>query len=95
MSDKRRIISSQIRDKGTVQTSIWLPKRLDPNYKWFVVVTRQDRGDWGESISLEQEPYALVVTVTDKDNLESRLYTEIRQRIEEQVRERERTRVQV
>lgn len=95
MSDKRRIISSQIRDKGTVQTSIWLPKRLDPNYKWFVVVTRQDRGDWGASISLEKEPYALVVTVTDKDNQEAQLYTEIRQRIQEQVHERERTRIQV
>ncbi|MDZ4785585.1 MAG: S8 family peptidase [bacterium] len=82
---KRRIISTKIRDKGTVQSSIWMLKQLNPNEKWFVVVTRQDR-DWGVSLSLEQENYALVITVTDKENQEAQLYTQIKQRIQERVR---------
>jgi subtilisin family serine protease len=89
-----REVSFEIRSKGTVQSSIWNLKQLSPSYKWFIVVTRRDT-DWGESISLEQESYALVVTVTDKDNQEAQLYTEIKQRIQEQVQERERTRIQV
>ena len=34
----------------------------------------------------EKELYALVVTVTDRDNETARLYTEIRQRIQERER---------
>lgn len=86
---RNRCISAQLRDKGTVQSSVWRFRRRSPNEKWFVVVTRQDR-DWGTAISLEQEPYALVVTVTDKDNEKAQLYTQIRQRIQEQQRARAR-----
>ena len=82
-----RTISSQLRDKGTVQSSIWRFRLQKPNKKWFVVVTRQDR-DWGAVLCLEQEPYALVVTVTDRDNQQATLYTQIQQRIREQERAR-------
>lgn len=82
-----RTISAQIRDKGTVQSSLWKFRRRSPTEKWFVVVTRQDR-DWGESLSLELEPYALVITATDRDNEQAQLYSQIQQRIQEQVRTR-------
>lgn len=82
-----RCISAQLRDKGTVQSSVWRFRRRNPSEKWFVVVTRQDR-DWGELLSMEQEPYALVVTATDRDNEQAKLYTQIRQRIQEQERVR-------
>jgi hypothetical protein len=80
-----RCISAQLRDKGTVQSSIWNFRRRKPTEKWFVVVTRQDR-DWGEDLSLEHEHYALVVTVTDRDNEQALLYTQIQLRIQEQER---------
>jgi len=82
-----RCISATQRDKGTVQSSVWRFRRRNPIEKWFVVVTRQDR-EWGGHLSLEQEPYALVVTVTDRDNEQAQLYTQISQRIQEQERVR-------
>jgi Subtilase family len=91
-STYNRLISSQLRDKGTVQSSRWLFRKLNPSKKWFVVVTRNDR-DWGTAVCLEQEQYALVVTVTDKDNQQAQLYTEIRQRIQEQEQARARAQV--
>ncbi len=78
-----RTISSAQRDKGTVQPSIFTLKQLKPNEKWFVVVTRKDK-EWGMNECLEEEEYALVVTVTDKDNQEAQLYTQIQLRIREQ-----------
>lgn len=83
-----RDIGPELRDRGTVQSATWRMKQRKPNEKWFVVVTRQDR-DWGEPMSLELEPYALVVTVTDRENEQAQLYTQISQRIEQQVRARE------
>src|SRR5690606_34910012 len=63
-----RTITSDTRSKGTVQSSIWQFKHRNPSEKWFVVVTRQDK-DWGShSPCLDQEPYALVVTATDREN---------------------------
>lgn len=89
-SAPNRVITSELRAKGTVQSSIWELKQLSPRYKWFVVITRQD-AEWGKDISKEKEKYALVVTVTDRDNEKAQLYTQISQRIQE--RERLRTRV--
>jgi hypothetical protein len=82
-----RDIGPSLRDKGTVQSATWSIRRRNPTEKWFVVVTRQDR-EWGAAMSLEQEPYALVVTVTDRENENARLYTQISQRIEQQQRAR-------
>tara|TARA_Y100001938_G_scaffold56421_1_gene78632 strand:+ start:3012 stop:5390 length:2379 start_codon:yes stop_codon:yes gene_type:complete len=87
-----RDISAELRSKGTVQSSTWRIRQPNPAEKWFVVVTRQDR-DWGEALSLEQEDYALVVTVTDRENENAQLYTQIAQQIE--LRSRERARAQV
>lgn len=84
-----RNICSTLREKGTVQSSVWQFRRRSPREKWFVVVTRQDR-DWGESISMELESYALVVTVADRENENAQLYAQIAQRIEQQQRARAR-----
>jgi len=84
-----RDITAELRSKGTVQSSTWRMKQRNPDEKWFVVVTRQDR-DWGEALSLEQEDYALVVTVTDRDNEHAQLYTQISQQIELQIQARAR-----
>ena len=84
-----RIISSELRSKGTVQSSVWNLKQLSPRFKWFVIVTRQDF-DWGSEMSEENEPYALVVTITDRDNEKAQLYTQISQRIQEKERLRNR-----
>lgn len=82
-----RDISSQLRNRGTVQSSRWTLRRCKPGEKWFVVVVRQDR-DWNPSAA-EKEPYALVVTVTDRDNEEAQLYTQIQERIAQQATARE------
>lgn len=74
---------------GTVQASTWAIKRTRTG-KQFVVVTRNDH-TWGEAITKEEEPYALVIRVSDRENEEARLYTEIRAQL--QVRERARARV--
>lgn len=90
ISDSRaqdREITAQEREKGTVQSSIWLFKQLKPGEKWFIVVTRMDK-EWGEELCAELEKYALVATVSDRDNQEVQLYTQIQMRIREQIRAR-------
>lgn len=84
-----RDISADLRGRGTVQSSTWRMKQRNPDEKWFVVVTRQDK-DWAQTLSDELENYALVVTVTDRENENARLYTQISQRIELQSQARAR-----
>lgn len=75
---------------GTVQASTWAIKRTR-NARLFVAVTRNDHA-WGiPPITLEEEPYALVIRMSDRENEEARLYTQIRA----QLQARERTRVRV
>lgn len=95
-STGNRRISCQEREKCTVQSSVWEFKQLAPEYKWFVVVTRQDR-DWGNQICKDAEEYALVVTANDRENEEAELYTQIKARIaaQEQARERVQQRVRI
>ena len=85
-------IATNLRGKGTVQGAIWNWKQLNANSilrrkKLFVVVTRNDF-PWGEAISAEEESYALVVRIRDPQNLNARLYSQIRERIEERLRVR-------
>lgn len=86
-SAPNRTITCQERERGTVQSSIWTLKQLSPKQKWFVVVTRQDK-EWGRAFCLDEESYALVVSVNDHENLEARLYAQIQARIREQVQAR-------
>lgn len=86
-----RDISAQLRSRGTVQSSRWIFKQRNPAEKWFVVVIRQDR-EWNHPDVLDKEPYALVVTVADRDNECAQLYTEIQATIAQQVQAREQVR---
>jgi len=86
-SKSNRTITSQERERGTVQSSIWTLKKLSPKQKWFVVVTRQDK-EWGRAICLDEESYALVVSVSDRENLEARLYAQIQARVRVQAQAR-------
>jgi hypothetical protein len=84
-----RDISAQQRSRGTVQSSRWTFKRRNPDEKWFVVVVRQDR-EWNHPDVLDEEPYALVVTVADRDNENAQLYTQIQAVIAQQAEMRAR-----
>lgn len=86
-SANNRTITSQDRERCTVQSSIWTLKKLSPKEKWFVVVTRQDK-EWGRALCLDEENYALVVSVSDRENLEARLHAQIQARVREQVQAR-------
>lgn len=80
---------NQYRSKGTVQCSSWII-RQPRKQRMFVVVTRKDPA-WGESLTLGEEPYALVIRLLDRENEDARLYTEIRAQL--QAREREQARL--
>lgn len=77
------------RSKGTVQKSTWTI--IKPRQKkLFLVITRKDPA-WGATLALEEEPYAVVILLSDRENEHARLYTEIRAQL--QARERARQRV--
>jgi hypothetical protein len=81
---------AQKRAYGTVQASTWAIKRSRKE-RLFVAVTRNDHA-WGiPPFTLEEEPYALVIRMSDRENEEARLYTQIRAQL--QARERARVRV--
>ena len=54
-----------------------------------MVVIRQDR-EWNHPDVLDEEPYALVVTVADRDNEDAQLYTQIQTMSAQQAEVRER-----
>lgn len=75
-------VGSQIRERGTVQTSTWQYKQFDDRSilrreRLFVVATRNDY-PWGEADSDREETYSLVVCLRDRENEDARLYTDIR-----------------
>ena len=86
-----RGLSETVRSKGTVQASTWTftqPSKLARQKSWFVVVTRNDPA-WGGNIAFEREPYALVVTLSDRAEQQTRLSA---QSLYEQIRGRGRGR---
>jgi hypothetical protein len=52
-----------------------------------VVITRIDEG-WGRDLTLTEEPYALVVVLRDRENVEARLYTQIQARLRARIQPR-------
>lgn len=74
----KRTVGTDRRDRGTLQSCTWTLKQLKPTEKWFIVVTRQDR-DWASPLAEDLEKYALVITVTDRENENATLYTDIAQ----------------
>lgn len=90
-AESNREITAQLRGRGTVQSSRWTFKQRKPTEKWFVVVIRQER-DWSHPDVLDQERYALVVTVADRDNEKAQLYAEIQATLTSQIQAREQAR---
>lgn len=81
---------NKYRSKGTVQRSTWVIKK-PRNKRLFLIVTRKD-STWGSDISLEKEPYAVVIRLSDRENLLARLYTEIRAQLQARARVHQRLR---
>ena len=70
-----RGLTETARSRGTVQASTWTftqPSRVIRQSSWFVVVTRNGPA-WGESISFEREPYALVVNLSERVEQQTQL----------------------
>lgn len=80
---------AQRRAYGTVQASTWTIKQ-SRTAKLFIVVTRNDH-TWGNLLTENEEPYALVIRLADRENEEARLYSQIRAQL--QARERARVRI--
>jgi len=85
-------LGSTIRSKGTVQNATWCFRQFNArsklrNQRLFVVVTRNDQ-PWGEGLTNIEEPYALAVCFRDRENESARLFTQIRNRLQERVRAR-------
>jgi subtilisin family serine protease len=87
-----RNVTSELRNRGTVQGATWDFKQFNANAKLinqrlFVVVTRHDF-PWGELHSDTEEDYALVVVFRDRMNEQAQLYTQIRNRLQARMRAR-------
>lgn len=83
--DRNRQTTSELRNKGTVQSSTWAIKQPRTKEKWFIVVTRQDF-QWAEDLCADKEEFALVVSVSDRENEDARLYEQIKQRLRDKAR---------
>lgn len=86
-------VGSRNRAAGTVQADRWTMSRMTAqrhSQKLFVVVTRIDES-WGRGLTLTAEPYALAVTLRDRQNAEARLYTQLQARLRARVQARVRT----
>lgn len=83
-------LNATSRSKGTVQACTWKLSRVTGNRRAnrpYVVVTRTD-SVWGKDVSAEQEPYALVVSLSDKHGQNVRLYTQARAILQAAARQR-------
>lgn len=81
---------SKYRSKGTVQCSSWTIRQARQS-RLFVVVTRKD-SLWGRELSAPEESYAIVIRLSDRENEQARLYTEIRSQLQTRERARQRAR---
>ncbi|TAN06656.1 MAG: S8 family peptidase [Rhodanobacteraceae bacterium] len=85
-----RAITAQMRGRGTLQCAAWrFPTSRRADFKLFLVVTRHD-ANWSD-VKATAEPYALAITIQDRENATGQLYAQIRQRL--QLREQIRLRV--
>lgn len=89
-----RWLSNNARKNGTLQVSRWCFKSSPATeQKAFVVITRQD-SPWSTAEDQQQsEPYALVVVVADRENLNVNLYAEVSTLLQARVQQRARARV--
>ena len=72
-------IGARNRGAGTVQADTWTLLRVSAQrraQRLFLVITRIDEG-WGRALTLIEEPYALAVTLRERENAEAQLYAQI------------------
>lgn len=87
-----RWLPDSSRKNGTLQVSRWTFRQALANgNKVFVVVTRQD-SQWSDGRD-DNEPYALTVTLADREQADVNLYAEVRTVLEARVQARARARV--
>jgi len=87
-----RWLSNEVRKNGTLQVSRWTFRQaLANDNRVFVVVTRQD-SPWSNGRDTE-EPYALTVVLTDRQQVNAQLYAQVRTVLEARVQARARARV--
>lgn len=85
-----RNITLQKRSLGTLQASTWSFKQVSARQrlkKFFVVVTRHDH-PWAEALLPEDETYALVVNLRDKENERAELLQQVEAILQGRVRAR-------
>lgn len=85
----KRDVTQEDRSRGTLQSSTWTFNQFNKPRKLFLVVTRQDQ-PWAQHLVRESEKYAVAVSVTDRENENARLYTQIKQQVEDKLRVRQR-----
>jgi hypothetical protein len=85
-----RWLSGEARQAGTLQVSRWT-FRQRPRGQLFIVVTRQD-APWS-IVNDDPEPYALCVSIADRENLDSRLYAQVQALLRARIEQRARARV--
>jgi len=76
-------IGTSNRGAATVQADTWIVRSPSPQQRTrrlFVVVTRIDE-NWGQELTMSEEPYVLVVALRDRENAEAQLYTQIQARL--------------
>lgn len=76
-------IGARNRSAATVQADTWIirsPSCRQREQRLFVVVTRNDE-NWGQELTLSEEPYALVVVLRDRENAQAQLYSQIQARL--------------
>ncbi len=85
-------VKSTVRSKGTVQSATWHFPQFNARSKLrterlFVVITRSGQ-PWGEELTSVEGPYALVACFRGRENQGARLFTQLRNRLQERVRAR-------
>ncbi len=87
-----RSVTAAMRGKGIVQCATWHfeTARSVDDFKLFVVVTRHDVG-WSD-VRATPEPYALTITIEDRENVTGQLYNQIQERLQQREQVRLRTR---
>jgi hypothetical protein len=80
-----RGLGPKARSGGTLQACTWKRKQLALGTRWFVVVTRRDLA-WAKGLTMEEEPYAIVIRLQDQEAVASRLYAAVRAAIQARIR---------
>lgn len=86
-----RWLAATDRNKGTLQVSRWAFVQPRKAEKIFAIVTRQDT-PWG-TVADGEESYSLVAVLSDRENAQANLYTQIHAQL--QAREQTRARARV